>query len=37
LLIHLADITLSKAFTPYGGMAFVGRVVVFGLGGWRLR
>ena len=36
-LIHLADITLFKAFTPYGGMAFVAGWLCLGWWGWRLR
>jgi uncharacterized membrane protein YgdD (TMEM256/DUF423 family) len=36
-LIHLADITVFRAFTPYGGMAFVAAWLALVAWAWRLR
>ena len=36
-LIHLADITLFRALTPYGGMAFVAGWLALASWAWRLQ
>ena len=36
-LIHLAGITVFRAFTPYGGMAFVAAWLALAAWAWRLR
>jgi len=36
-LIHLAGITVFRAFTPYGGMAFVAAWLTLAAWAWRLR
>jgi uncharacterized membrane protein YgdD (TMEM256/DUF423 family) len=36
-LIHLADITVFRAFTPYGGMAFVAAWLTLAAWAWRFR
>jgi uncharacterized membrane protein YgdD (TMEM256/DUF423 family) len=36
-LIHLADITVFRSFTPYGGMAFVAAWLALATWAWRLR
>ena len=36
-LIHLADITVFRALTPYGGMAFVAGWLALAAWAWRLK
>ncbi len=36
-LIHLADITVFRALTPYGGMAFVAGWLALASWAWRLQ
>ena len=36
-LIHLAGITVFRALTPYGGMAFVAAWLILAAWAWRLR